>query len=146
MLEERLEFFGAEIWVSGAFEPTATHHQIGQHRESLAAFGAGGEGAAQQIQHPVGSQGFESFGQLLPLAWQLAHALQQLLALADQLGGHFVATLLVQVLGPRQAGLGGHQGEIRLAATAQCRSLGWLKGTVGELEALEGLSRLQQQQ
>jgi hypothetical protein len=76
----------------------------------------------------------------------LAHPLQQLHPLAQELGGAFVAAALLQFLGTAEAGVGGHQAEIGLAAAAESRCLGRLKGAVGQLKALQGHAGLQQQQ
>ena len=77
---------------------------------------------------------------------QLAHALQQLQALFQGLGGTFVAALLVQIGRGGQGRQAGQQGEVGFPAAPQGWGLGWLEGAIGQFQALEGLARFQEQQ
>ncbi len=61
-------------------------------------------------------------------------------------GGQLVAPLLVDCRRRRQTGRTSQQRQIPLPAATQHRRVGGLQGATGQLEALQGLARLQQQQ
>ena len=81
LLEERLELALGEGQIGVALEATALLHELLQQGDALLAGAAGGEVAADQIEHAIGQQFLEVLLELAPLLGLLAHALQQLQAL-----------------------------------------------------------------
>ena len=106
LLEERLEGFLREIGVLIAIEAAAALHQFIEQIAAKFAAAAFSQIAADQIQDPVGQQGIEVALEAHPLLLLLAHALQQLDAVVQDLRSAFKAAIAAALL----AGLLGREG------------------------------------
>ena len=113
-----------------------------QQGDALLAGAAGGEVAADQIEHAIGQQFLEVLLELAPLLGLLAHALQQLQALLQGQGGRFIAALVAVIPGGALAGQSSQQGQIGFAAAAQGGGLGRLQSAGGAVEGFLGLAGL----
>ena len=146
LLEKGLEFLRSHARVSESLQAAAALDQLLQQGKPLGPLGLGREVAAEQVKYPVGAQSIELVFQLLANGRLLAHALQKLQALLQDLGSPFISTLPVQVGGSGKAGQSRQDGEVGIAAIAENGCLGWLQGSAHQLETLQGLARFEQQQ
>ena len=142
LLEERLELALGEGQIGVALEATALLHELLQQGDALLAGAAGGEVAADQIEHAIGQQFLEVLLELATLLGLLAHALQQLQALLQGQGGRFIAALVAVIPGGALAGQSGEQGQVGFAAAAQGGGLGRLQSAGGAVEGFLGLAGL----
>ena len=82
-----------------ALQSSTGTDELLQHRQTLAARGLFSQIPTEQIQNPEGEQLREIGLQRKPLIRQLAHALQQLLAVLQQVGRRLIAALLLVLPG-----------------------------------------------
>ena len=146
LLEEGLKGFLGEVFVLITVESTAAFHQIQQQFQTVFPVAAVVQVAADQIQDSIGEQALEVVLQGLAQIGLLAHALQQLDALLQQLGGRFKAAVMAAIGPCALGGQAGQQGEIQFTAAAQGWCLGWLQGAPCPFKRFGWLTRLHQQQ
>ena len=145
LLEEGLKRLLREVRIEIPIQAAAALDQVLQELLAGLPVAAVVEIPAEQIENPKRQQGLQFSLQGHPLLLLLSHALQQLNALLQGLGGGFKAAVAATFIGGLTGGQGRQQAQVQFPAASQGRCLGRLQGATGSFKGFGSLARLHQQ-